>query len=242
MSTDADCFCPRVYNTTLYLRVFSVPCRSAFVHGEDDGSDRVTCQMFPETNTWEFRGDRIYISDVLNLNKYQSCCQFRRLRTQKEHGFCVCVGTCHLVFPQSVRASVVGGGSSKYAAAVPINAFRQMVTSSDTPIRRVERVFVQFLSLPIFVSVTMKFELSFTTWAMLAGSTAAFVPPQAATSASTTALNMVLEKPVEKKLPKIEALKVESDHLIHPLKEVGFVRDYYDVDSLGDQSLHTTPA
>ena len=32
---------------------------------------------------------------------------------------------------------------------------------------------------------------------------------------------MVLEKPKDKKLPKIEQLKVESDHLINPLKEVG---------------------
>jgi hypothetical protein len=32
---------------------------------------------------------------------------------------------------------------------------------------------------------------------------------------------MVLERPpVEKKLAKIEVLKVESDYLIHPLKEV----------------------
>ena len=33
---------------------------------------------------------------------------------------------------------------------------------------------------------------------------------------------MVLEKPKEKKLAKIETLKIESDHLVHPLKEVGF--------------------
>jgi hypothetical protein len=33
-------------------------------------------------------------------------------------------------------------------------------------------------------------------------------------------LRMVLEKPVSKKLAKIEVLKIESDHLIHPLKEV----------------------
>ena len=31
---------------------------------------------------------------------------------------------------------------------------------------------------------------------------------------------MVLEKPKEKKLAKIELLKIESDHLVHPLKEV----------------------
>jgi hypothetical protein len=31
---------------------------------------------------------------------------------------------------------------------------------------------------------------------------------------------MVLEKPKEKTLAKIETLKIVSDHLIHPLKEV----------------------
>lgn len=36
----------------------------------------------------------------------------------------------------------------------------------------------------------------------------------------TTALSMVLEKPLSKKIAKIEQLKVESDYLIHPLKEV----------------------
>ena len=68
----------------------------------------------------------------------------------------------------------------------------------------------------------MKLHFSLTTWALLSSSAAAFVPPHAATSSSTTALNMVLEKPVEKKLPKIEVLKLESDHLLEPLKEVGF--------------------
>ena len=33
---------------------------------------------------------------------------------------------------------------------------------------------------------------------------------------------MVLEKPAtEKKLAKIEQLKIDSDYLVHPLKEVG---------------------
>ena len=67
----------------------------------------------------------------------------------------------------------------------------------------------------------MKFHFSLTAWVVLAGSATAFVPPQVASPALTTALNMVLEKPKEKKLPKIEVLKMESDHLIHPLKEVG---------------------
>ena len=39
-------------------------------------------------------------------------------------------------------------------------------------------------------------------------------------SSSSSALSMVLEKPVTKKLAKIEQLKVDSDHLIHPLREV----------------------
>jgi hypothetical protein len=37
---------------------------------------------------------------------------------------------------------------------------------------------------------------------------------------SKSSLSMVLEKPVEKKLAKIEMLKVVSDHLVKPLKEV----------------------
>jgi hypothetical protein len=46
--------------------------------------------------------------------------------------------------------------------------------------------------------------------------------------ASTTRLSMVLEKPVQKKLAKIEELKIASDHLVHPLLEV---RQTHDVDS-----------
>ena len=71
-------------------------------------------------------------------------------------------------------------------------------------------------------NITMKFQFSLTMWAILAGSATAFVSPQAPAVSSTTALNMVLEKPKEKKLPKIEVLKIDSDHLIHPLKEVGY--------------------
>jgi hypothetical protein len=65
----------------------------------------------------------------------------------------------------------------------------------------------------------------------------AFAPSAAAAFASTnkrartniggrvgttapTRLSMVLEKPVQKKLAKIEELKVASDHLVHPLLEV----------------------
>jgi len=37
---------------------------------------------------------------------------------------------------------------------------------------------------------------------------------------SRSSLSMVLEKPKQKKLAKIEELKVASDHLLHPLREV----------------------
>jgi hypothetical protein len=36
----------------------------------------------------------------------------------------------------------------------------------------------------------------------------------------TSSLSMVLEKPKPKKLPKIEQLKIDSNHLVHPLIEV----------------------
>lgn len=68
----------------------------------------------------------------------------------------------------------------------------------------------------------MKFQLNVVVWALLAASSEAFAPASSHQgSISTTALHMVLEKPKEKKLPKIELLKIDSDHLIHPLKEVG---------------------
>jgi hypothetical protein len=58
-----------------------------------------------------------------------------------------------------------------------------------------------------------------------ASSAFAFAPRRASgragtTAASTTSLSMVLEKPVQKKLAKIEELKIASDHLVHPLLEV----------------------
>ena len=64
---------------------------------------------------------------------------------------------------------------------------------------------------------------AFAALAALSGPVAAFTP---ATSFASKArrgnpLSMVLEKPKEKKLAKIESLKVESDHLVHPLQEVG---------------------
>jgi hypothetical protein len=41
---------------------------------------------------------------------------------------------------------------------------------------------------------------------------------------SPSQLAMVLEKPLEKKLAKIEELKIASDHLVHPLQEVSSSR------------------
>lgn len=75
-------------------------------------------------------------------------------------------------------------------------------------------------------TTSMKFAASVSVAAALSvvTSVAAFTPPsKAGTSTSSSALHMVLEKPAEKKLPKIEVLKMDSDHLIHPLKEVGLV-------------------
>lgn len=52
---------------------------------------------------------------------------------------------------------------------------------------------------------------------------------------SSTSLSMVLEKPKKKKLAKIESLKIESDHLLHPLKEqletddLGISKDAYQI-------------
>lgn len=57
----------------------------------------------------------------------------------------------------------------------------------------------------------------------VAGSVTAFQPHtrlQTARSPSSHRLNMVLEKPKEKTLAKIEQLKVESGYLTHPLQEV----------------------
>jgi hypothetical protein len=55
---------------------------------------------------------------------------------------------------------------------------------------------------------------------VLSGSAAAFTVGQSSARRSSS-LSMVLEKPKTKKLQKIESLKVKSDHLIHPLIEVG---------------------
>jgi hypothetical protein len=53
------------------------------------------------------------------------------------------------------------------------------------------------------------------------GSVSSFtVPFGSKVSRGKSTLSMVLEKPVDKKLAKIETLKIVSDHLINPLKEV----------------------
>jgi hypothetical protein len=46
----------------------------------------------------------------------------------------------------------------------------------------------------------------------------ASLPTSARLVNPTTALSMILEKPA--KIAKIEQLKIDSDHLVHPLKEV----------------------
>lgn len=69
----------------------------------------------------------------------------------------------------------------------------------------------------------MKFQLTALAVACAQVSAFSFVPSASnigVSSSSSTKLSMVLEKPkVEKKLAKIEVLKSNSDHLIHPLKE-----------------------
>jgi hypothetical protein len=52
------------------------------------------------------------------------------------------------------------------------------------------------------------------------GTATAFLSTHVSNRGSGSSLSMVLEKPKVKKIAKIESLKVESDHLIRPLKEV----------------------
>jgi hypothetical protein len=47
-----------------------------------------------------------------------------------------------------------------------------------------------------------------------------FAPRHSAISRTSSALFMVLEKPKIKEIAKIEQLKLDSNYLIHPLKEV----------------------
>jgi hypothetical protein len=67
--------------------------------------------------------------------------------------------------------------------------------------------------------VTMKF-IPFALASVFASSSAFTGPSFASPRRSNNALSMVLEKPITKKIAKIEALKVDSHNLIHPLKEV----------------------
>ena len=55
------------------------------------------------------------------------------------------------------------------------------------------------------------------------GGCAAFQAPHSRTR--TSALHMVLEKPrTTKEISKLETLKIESDYLIHPLREVRYTK------------------
>jgi hypothetical protein len=61
--------------------------------------------------------------------------------------------------------------------------------------------------------------MKFTALAILASSASAFAPSASFTRRSSSLF--VLEMPKEtKKISKLEQLKVDSDHLIHPLVEV----------------------
>jgi hypothetical protein len=72
----------------------------------------------------------------------------------------------------------------------------------------------------------MKYQLAAISMACATMSASAFVAPASnafgvTSMTSKSSLNMVLESPKkEKKLSKIEILKSNSEHLIHPLKEV----------------------
>jgi hypothetical protein len=64
----------------------------------------------------------------------------------------------------------------------------------------------------------MKVSVTVAATLLICGATDAFVGPQVKRSASS--LSMVLEMPKQKKLQKIETLKIDSDYLRHPLAEV----------------------
>ena len=73
----------------------------------------------------------------------------------------------------------------------------------------------------------MKYQFAALAMACTPMSASAFLNPSSfgmttsSSTSSSSSLNMVLEAPKKvKKLAKIETLKVNSDHLIHPLKEV----------------------
>jgi hypothetical protein len=69
----------------------------------------------------------------------------------------------------------------------------------------------------------MKFSSYLAALAALSASAGAFQVTSSFTpkARSNSSLSMVLEKPKVKMISKLEQLKVESDHLVHPLKEVG---------------------
>jgi hypothetical protein len=72
----------------------------------------------------------------------------------------------------------------------------------------------------------MKYQFTALAMACAPMGTFAFVTPvsNAFGVSSSSSLSMVLEKPrTAKKLAKIEVLKTNSNHLIHPLKEVRFL-------------------
>lgn len=67
-------------------------------------------------------------------------------------------------------------------------------------------------------------QVSLFLFGLIAWSADGFTSPTFAVTSQTTSsrsqLSMVLEKPKQKKLSKLEILKVSSDHLVHPLQEV----------------------
>ena len=71
----------------------------------------------------------------------------------------------------------------------------------------------------------MKYYVAVSCASMLCSPAAAFVPAMPKSMVipgSSSSLNMVLEKPITKKISKLEQLKVNSKNLVHPLKEVSF--------------------
>jgi hypothetical protein len=66
----------------------------------------------------------------------------------------------------------------------------------------------------------MKFSVLAVSAVYLSGVSGFFTPASTTGQRFSCILNMVLEMPTEKKISKLETLKVSSDHLIHPLKEV----------------------
>mmetsp|Transcript_10525 Transcript_10525/g.16155 ORF Transcript_10525/g.16155 Transcript_10525/m.16155 type:complete len:631 (-) Transcript_10525:67-1959(-) len=82
----------------------------------------------------------------------------------------------------------------------------------------------------------MKFSAVATASVLFCSTASAFVQPSLLPRVKNgSSLSMVLEKPKQKKLAKIESLKIESDHLIHPLKEqlsteeIGVSKDAYQI-------------